>query len=270
MIYANAFKIGSKIEGKIKCTYAVFYNASGKAMFSLQQKAAYNGVDFKGGDDSTWDNAIVTQLTDDIYFCDCVSERYGDGAKIRGRIGLMIPMVTADTQIRLKPSISKKGNLDSGAPLVPAKLTSLAKELILAACKKFHAYKYSVYVNVINPTTGKRERRCVLETYDFYNAEAATLNFQKKYNLESKYVERVVTKAIDPRTEELLNILQNDDKVYVKACAFDWNPTNIDNASIVDPETGVDVALDISLKEAEDKMNKAKALLFTAAASNII
>ena len=263
MIYNEAFKIGSKIEGTIKCTYATIYDKDGNNLFSIQSSKTLYGVTWKNNDDSNLENAIVTQLSADLYFCDCVSFNYGR-SDLRGRISAPIPFVQADTQITLKPSRSKK-NKDSGAPLVPAILTPYAIELLLEACKNFRTYKWYVYVTVPNPTGGEFTK-CVAEQYT-YPGELMVKNFGNKYNCEPKVEMKNV---MDPRAEKLISVLKTGDGIKVKACAFDWNPLNTKNASIIDPETGIEVNLSKELKEASNRVDKAKALLLTATATNII
>lgn len=263
MTYNEAFKIGSKIEGRIKCTYMTIYDNQHNNLFSIQQSKALYGMNFKNGDDSHLDNAIVTQLTDSLYWCDCVSLRYG-GSDLRGRISISIPIVQADTQIALKPTISKK-NKDSGAPLIPAILTPYAKKLLIEACEKFRAYKWYIYVTAINPTGGTYTK-CIGEQYSKPTKEMID-NFARKY----RSVPKVVLKNVmDRRAEKLVNLLKADDHVMVKACAFDWNPLDTKNASIIDLETGIEVNLSKELKEASNRVDKAKALLLTATATNII
>ena len=57
---------------------------------------------------------------------------------------------------------------------------------------------------------------------------------------------------------------------YMKECAIDWVPTDLENVDVnVRNSEGVQVDLNYSLQEAQDKVNKARALLIMAGASNM-
>ena len=67
----------------------------------------------------------------------------------------------------------------------------------------------------------------------------------------------ILSKIINKSYQSFIDILKNNDVVYVNPNAFDWNALNVKNYSDI-------------LKQAEDKMNVAKAAIMVAGAVTII
>lgn len=74
-------------------------------------------------------------------------------------------------------------------------------------------------------------------------------------------------KELEQRRKKILSELLSN-TYYVKECAIDWIPTNLDNAGSI--TTGEDVDLQVALEISRKKLDQAKALLITAGATNIL
>lgn len=141
MEYREALHIGSKADGIIKCTYATIYDATGKALFSMQNVNAQYGVTYEGGyseGESNKQDMIITQLTPDVYFADSGFGGVTSGdADIRGGITMKVPLVEITTI--------------SNERLVPAKLTAEGAKLIINACKNVRVVnaKYKKLIEVL-------------------------------------------------------------------------------------------------------------------------
>lgn len=141
MEYREALHIGSKADGVIKCTYATIYDAQGNKLFSLQNVNAQYGVEYEGGyseGESNKQDMIITQLSPDVYFADSGFGGVTSGdADIRGGITMKVPLVEITTI--------------SNERLVPAKLTTEGKKLIIDACKNVRVVnaKYKKLIEVL-------------------------------------------------------------------------------------------------------------------------
>lgn len=256
MKYREAYAIGSKCEGVIKCTFATIYNKDGKGLFSLQNVKASYGVDYKNGgysDESTSADMIITQLSPNIYFVDAGYHGVTSGdAEIRGGITFKFPMVMID-QI-------------SNDRLVPAKLTDYAVQIIVEACKNMKVYKWHIYA--VSDVDGIPGGKVMHVTDTYIRPKDSDWMPTDKYHYEFEE-----EKVINPRYEQLISILQSRDTVYIKPDAFDWEATNINNATITQKDENgneIQVNLNDQLEAARKRMETAKAILATAATLTII
>ena len=291
MNYADAFKIGSKCDGYIKCTYAKLHNTDMGAVFSLQAGYFYQNkarVDFN--------NSIGASP----------AEQNTDAS---GYITVDLPIVKAAEHIEInKPN-----------EYVPVKLTQFAIDNITSLLlwdgkvngripEKPTVTKYLVYKiwivdryeggnkNAYGDMYGGKQhhvgdRELAMETYnpeelkswEQYSRNNSTEYYYTRggrrgggkassWTEEAKkrgwYAEVEKQMVRNPRTDELISAIQEDRTFYVKACAIDWIPTNAD-AYIKDPN-GQMVKLADQLEAARKRMETAKAILATAATLTII
>ena len=253
MEYREALHIGSKADGVIKCTYATIHDAQGNRLFSLQNVNAQYGVTYEGGyreGESTKQDMIITQLTPDVYFADSGFGGVTSGdADIRGGITMKVPLVEITTI--------------SNARLVPAKLTTEGKKLIIDACKDVRAYRYTIKAIVNSPsgeTTATIQTTYTMPTQEQLNQIQAAKKAIKVW-VETDYV-------VNPRYEKLAEVLESNQTIYIKPSAFDWHATDIKNTTIVDQD-GKTIDLDAAIAQAKKRMDSAKALLAGAAITNI-
>lgn len=288
MNYADAFKIGSKCDGYIKCTYVQLF-AKG-AIFSLQRGYFYQNkarVDFNNSDLANSIGANSGQVYSDI----------PNNADASGYLTVDVPIVKAAEHIE----IQKENDL------VPVTLTNEAIQVIRQLLKQSRKVpKYLIYKVWLKDTAGnstmanynydpnsqdneahrKGEHELVLETFDRSEAnewrqydydhstqrrtgkgvKPGTRYFTQETIERGWYAEIYTQLAIDPRTEGLISGI--DATFYVKACAVDWIPTNAD-AYVRDPN-GQMVKLADRLEAARKRMETAKAILATAATLTII
>ena len=253
MEYREALHIGSKADGVIKCTYATIHDAQGNRLFSLQNVNAQYGVTYEGGyreGESTKQDMIITQLTPDVYFADSGFGGVTSGdADIRGGITMKVPLVEITTI--------------SNARLVPAKLTTEGKKLIIDACKDVRAYRYTIKAIVNSPSgeiTATIQTTYTMPTQEQLNQIQAAKKAIKVW-VETDYV-------VNPRYEKLAEVLESNQTIYIKPSAFDWHATDIKNTTIVDQD-GKTIDLDAAIAQAKKRMDSAKALLAGAAITNI-
>ena len=270
MNYADAFKIGSKCDGYIKCTYVQLF-AKG-AIFSLQRGYFYQNkarVDFNNSDLANSIGANSGQVYSDI----------PNNADASGYITVDVPIVKAAEHIE----IQKENDL------VPVTLTNEAIQVIRQLLKQSRKVpKYLIYkVWLINyggiyehnqEIHYKGERQIVLETFDQkdldewrqydynHSVKPGTGEFTQEAIERGWYTEIETQRVIDPRTEELIS--GTGKTFYVKACAVDWIPTNAD--AYVQDLNGQMVKLADRLEAARRRMETAKAILATAATLTII
>lgn len=253
MEYREALHIGSKADGVIKCTYATIYDAQGNKLFSLQNVNAQYGVEYEGGyseGESNKQDMIITQLSPDVYFADSGFGGVTSGdADIRGGITMKVPLVEITTI--------------SNERLVPAKLTTEGKKLIIDACENARAYRYTIKAIVNSPsgeTTATIQTTYTMPTQEQLNQIQAAKKAIKVW-VETDYV-------VNPRYEKLAEVLESNQTIYIKPAAFDWHATDITNATIVNQD-GKTIDLDAAIAQAKKKMDTAKALLAGAAITNI-
>lgn len=249
MTYRESLNIGTRADGIIKCTFATIYDADGKGLFSLQRKDAEKLINYKGGysDASSMQDAIITQGQPDVYFSDGGhGSAYGRDTDMRGAITFDMPLVIID---RI-----------SDERLVPAKLTEKAIDVIEKACADVKVSKFIIW-KVRNGAPVELYRQKVAETYSLTIADWQRWESQ---NTDYFHYEYTMEKVISPRYQKLFDIIDQRETVYIKPSAFDWQPVDVENSTIIDPETGQEIKLSDALAAAEKKMQTAKALLVTA------
>lgn len=231
MNYKDAFAIGSRVEGYIKCHYAELHSPSLGKLFSLQ------------------DNNFTSKN-------EAVGAGYDPNPNVDEHmiINYDIPVVETD-------EISED-------KLVPVRLTSYAKQQIVRlyskGSKKYIVYR--VYPNGYFKWDGNEkvyihqpgERQILFETYDRKAAYAAVKSGSTNGQAWSIGVDES-TREIKPKYQELIDGINKDGVFYVKPVAIDWIPTDI-----------VNVGLEKDLTEAQRKLDAAKALLVTAGAATIL
>ena len=232
MTYREAFKIGSRCDGIIRCTYACLYDRDGKALFSLQRKQA--SYETQPGMMFDINSGIVTYA--------------GRDADIQGAITYDLPLVIADHV--------------SDERLVPAHMTDQAIEIITNACAKIRAIKYIIYM--VNDLTGEKTK--MQETYNLTQSDQ---NYWLRKRTQTYHHEIEKEDAIAPKYRRLSEILEKRETVYIRPLAFDWAPLNIENATITN-ENGEIVNLNIAVEQAENKLKQAKTLLALSAAATLI
>lgn len=287
MNYADAFKIGSKCDGYIKCTYAQLANYDLGVLFSLQRgyfyknKARQEFNELADAAETAYQNSGATeyaQLNTDAW----------------GYLTVDVPIVKAAEHIE----IQKPNNF------VPVTLTNEAIQVIvniLSRSKK--VAKYLVYRIWIANTgdaygsywSGKNhyagERELVMETYK--TDDLKEWNEYKKRKVssggrggggtnyvltekskEAGYYVEIEEKRVDnPKTQEMISAIKEGRTFFVKACAIDWVATDINNATIVQKDADgneVQVNLNNQLEAARKRLETAKALLATAATLTIL
>lgn len=75
-------------------------------------------------------------------------------------------------------------------------------------------------------------------------------------------------RVVNAKYKKLIEVLERNETIYIKPAAFDWHPTDVKNATIVDKD-GKTIDLDAAIEQAKKKMETAKALLAGAAITNI-
>ena len=255
MKYREAFAIGSVCDGVIKCTFATIYDEKGRGMFSLQRSDAIMNIGYKGGysDNSSWDDVFMTEVSPGLYFGDntFTLRHYGD-ADIDGAITFDLPLVII--------------NQISNDRLVPAMLTDQAVDIIVKACQRMKANKIIVW-RVWDTTGNGHQAGFRQKAWEQYlSVDLKALNRQVNGNYHYETTSELV---ILPKYQRLMDILEKREKVYIKPDAFEWNPTDCANATIIttDPTTGEQVTVKLTdrIAEAKKKVQQAKAILATAA-----
>lgn len=305
MRYREAYKIGSVCDGMIQCTFATIYDETGRGLFSLQRIHAQKGVYYKTddgnwNDETTWNDAIITQLSPNLYFASYQHKDINAGdAELRGGVTFDFPLVTIN-------EISNKR-------LVPAYLTDEAIELIQQACENMRVTKYTIYrvldnVNLTDQTvlpgdmaitsdeltmTGDKRLKVRKRPDDrvMYNGNMYVKGEDGKYrhkiaeqyyapntnvlqgNATADYHYEVETEnVISPKYQRLSEILEQRETVYIKPDAFDWQPADCANAEIVVTENGktYSVKLTDRIEEARKKVKQAETLLYAAATTILL
>ena len=265
MTYREAFKIGSAVEGYVKCTYARLHNAEYGVMFSLQRR-------------NTTTNSDLVYLNDAIG----VPENFNIYAG-----GVEFPVVKSDLNV-------------GDEKFVPVRLTDAGKETLLKLLSRYQRsrkiVKTNIYVechnkvampwnNVYNPTewtVGQVKKVRVIEGSKQYSVRA---QFYSNHNLRLEnydttdyplnpiwfryYWDEEISYEPIEEIEDLLRVIENKEECYVLASAIDWAPLNIENATITD-ENGEIVNLNIAVEQAENKLKQAKTLLALSAAATLI
>lgn len=140
MKYREAFAIGSKCEGIIKCTFARLYDETGRALFSLQRRDAVEHL-VLDGNSQTGELYAIGRETDkstiDMWIPGVVSDY--EGFETKGEINFDLPLVWIDEI--------------SDDRLVPAHFTDKAIEILtdsLSKAKHPEAPIYQKLISIIN------------------------------------------------------------------------------------------------------------------------
>lgn len=263
MDYREALHIGSKAEGIIKCTYARLYDRPVSwqehylnYLFSLQRKDAAEVVTYgpDANGDGIPDYIIKTgrkEQRDVIEF----DPRFQDKD---GTIYYDFPMVVAD-------------GLADGV-VVPAHFTPEAVEILRYAMSKMKTRKWTVYRvwDVDTPGASKGSDKAMQSTYSYSKDWERSWTSKDTDNYHHEVRSEKVT---NPRFERIIKIIESGEPIYIKPAAFEWYPLDIQNATIVEKgENGeeYELNLDEAIAAAEERLNKAKAILIAAGFTNII
>lgn len=261
MRYREAYKIGSVCDGVIQCTFATIYDETGRGLFSLQRIHAQKGVYYKTddgnwNDETTWNDAIITQLSPNLYFASYQHKDINAGdAELRGGVTFDFPLVTI--------------NEISNNRLVPAYLTDEAIELIQQACENMRVTKYTIYRvwDQGSATAAGNSKQVVGMQYYAPNMTQLQAQATKNYHYEVE-----TENVISPKYQRLSEILEQRETVYIKPDAFDWQPADCANAEIVVTENGktYSVKLTDRIEEARKKVKQAETLLYAAATTILL
>ena len=147
-------------------------------------------------------------------------------------------------------------------------LTNEAIKEIAKAMAKVHVRKYTIYqvAKATNTPGGKRVQVAVAYDLNKFQWE----QWQAKEN-DKWYYEYEVETVTHPKYQELIDIINSKGVVYIKPDAFDWEPLDIENATVVvtTDEEEKEIRLDDALADAKRKLDQAKAILATATAVTI-
>lgn len=290
MKYKEALGIGYQAEGTIQCTFAVIYDQNKKPLFALQRRnfegetpmdryaagEAYykylqNGWSESGGGDHP-DIFDKKQSESEVF----VYTGYGregiiawqdhdynfkyEGAA-KGLITFDMPLVVVDEY--------------SDKKLVPAKLLYPAVEYIkktLASSK--NKTKYILWEK--DPKTGESRKLGEQYTKPDFTDQEALIELKKKYEHDpikltetlnnppqkENFYYTIDSKGLYPYWQDLYDLINEDDVVYVKPAAFRWEVTKLrqfaGDTTQVNEQTPKDSWL-YQKKMAYDKMMQAKA-----------
>lgn len=298
MTYEDALKIGSKIDGYVKCTFALIYGNGVK--FSVQHRvltshyAQYDYVRdnanayFEGGEmtDAPDEYAAFWETEGAGKDYGSTYNEYGLNAEYNFQISLDVPLLTAALEAKQKDGY------------IPVKLTAEAARIIAQVAHRHQRNKYYVY-RVFDSekrygsiVRHEGDRELVLETYtkpnmdspdwapqyrdvtsdDVTNNSVVDLTNKLSDNGIMVYHYELVTTPSDSESYTWLQEACADYKNaiwYVKPGAIDWIPTRVDNVTVTGAD-GKEIKLDVAIDEARQKMENAKSLLIAAGAASLI
>lgn len=291
MTYEEALQIGSKIDGYVKCTFAILYGEGG--VFSMQHKALgsrYTQYDYvRDNANAYFEGGEITDAPEE--YVDFGERQpagkdygsnyneYGITTEYNFNILLDIPLLTATLEEKQEDGY------------IPCKLTAEAARIIAHVAHKHKRVKYFVYRvydrdymydNRVIYKAG--ESALILETYTKPNMDSP--DWQPRYvngyvstganpymDVANRiYHYELVTGSVNSDSYDALMEACNNYKTavwYVRPDAIDWIPTRIDNATVVGAD-GKEIPLDVAIDEARKKMENAKSLLIAAGAASLI
>ena len=248
MTYNDACKIGSKIEGYVKCTYAKLNEIEQGFIFAFQRHY-------------TQQTSTGHESGRNIGYMD-VNELAREGADVHTFV-IDAPIV--------------KATASDGEKNVEVQLTPYGRDLLY---KKFSkgsrkgdrtitvyvvwqvwdkpSYSYNGNQRITLHDAG--DRVLVWQKYDKPDMSLYENADKYHYELEEKQV------SSGERQEVLNKILDGTARFLVKECAIDWFPTNISNVLVTDPNTGKQVSIDVAIDDAKKRLDRAKAILAGATA----
>ena len=132
--------------------------------------------------------------------------------------------------------------------------------------------KWTVYRvwDVDTPGASKGSSKAMQSTYS-YSKDWERSWIEK--DTDSYHHEVRSEKVTNPRFERIIKIIESGEPIYIKPAAFEWNPLDIENATIIEKgENGeeYELNLDDAIAAAEERLNRAKAILIAAGFTNII
>ena len=300
MKYEDAAKIGTKVEGFVRCTYVRLHDIVNGYLFSLQHASiAESAGHVYGG--NTFDSGYAHPQwgTSDAF-----QEELEQGSDGAGKLFFDVPVVKA-----IEPYTAW-----GGLKMVECHLTDYARGAIKKAIgdnlgSKVKWGVFKVYLKDQVMADGwvrakKGDRVVMLETYKtdllkpFRELEVtedqaqillgtgnamllSNVSEEKLKKIKEKEYCYVISKIqidygqwkqdpIDPVYYDRLAEIENPDATFlVKECAIDWFPTDIKSVTITDKD-GKLVSLDVALEEARKRLDRAKAILAAAAVTTVV
>lgn len=252
MTYEKSFKIGSNVEGYIKCSFTTVYAENGDKLFTFNRKG--------------FGRHIQSQGEADLYLIQ--TNGVGDAPNTSFDIEVDYPLLHADYGIK-------------GKELVPVRLTQEAARFIASKLKPLTQKKYLIYrvydnyAQETNSTHKPGERRLMQETYTkpwIVKGSPLLLQGSNCWVDTDIYHHEVEVKTEDQTHYVTLRDLCENYKTaiaYVRPESVDWIPTKIDNVTVTDAD-GKEIKLDVAIDEAYKKMEQAKSLLIAAGAASLI
>ena len=256
MRYEDAIKIGSAVEGYVRCTYVRLNDVKNGYLYSLQHHDAYKVSDahieaseYFDGQANYGGGAASDQVQQDIINTADYSAFVKD-----------VPVVKA---IGWDYSWGKQKHVE-------CKLTDYARDVIYEQVKRdYHRQKKylveKVWVKDLVMQDGfvahkAGERQVMIDTYK--RDKAYTEEFTKDTTAKGyKYViTDYWTNDTEIKNANLAEVLNRDATFIVKECAIDWFPTKIDGMFITDKD-GKLITLDMALDAAKKRLDRAKAIL---------
>lgn len=266
MEYTEALKIGSKVDGYIKCTYAELLGIDSGKLFSLQRSALSV-------------NVAKEELEQNI------GEVDNPNADLSLFTQYDMPIVRAVSRFNSK--------------MVDVKLSSFAKDYILTHLARLDKIspkrvpnRWNVWIIVDKAYQDVRRDFVQYKYYDKFgtylpaNIEylpGGKILYHDNSELEPKisaypkidswghYKIEVTGYGYAPndRYEELRQAVKNNETFMVKECAIDWVPADANNAVVIGAD-GKEIKLTDALEAARKKLERAKALLTAATTITII
>ena len=293
MTYQEASKIGKVLDGYIKCTYALLYNESHKGrFFSLQARhTKTNQVyeDFAASLGASDEEVAVTYQVPVVQAAaNMIDERN------------YVPVMLTDYALNL---VANK-LVRQRAALTCVKVTlHVNKHHTDAGLKRnWGDWKYyDKYDHYLPGATeyhagGKLEKEYYIP--DFENNPKPYDWFDEKYYLmpvdwghytirkiyggevpgwEGKIMpdgsvkyptNQTIVAEMEKEREQVKKEYSQSGLLWVKECAIDWIPTDFDNSTSI--VNGKDLDIKVALEVSRKKLDRAKALLITAGATNIL
>lgn len=309
MRYEDAAKIGSSVEGYVRCTYVRMNDSKEGYIYSLQHRYACKVTDahieaseyFDGQYENTTNPTAPQDVINTADYTAFVED---------------IPVVKAVGRFAAWGKTK----------MIECKLTAYAKDMIYRKIESDYRRQKKYFVekvwikdvtvetknaqgNVVGAKLHKAgERQVMIDTYDHDKAYSKEF---LKYGIDKSKEDAFIAwykatgkgRTVAPVSSELAirirdnkngymyviteyyptitghfnelqeqclaNVLDKDATFIVKECAIDWFPTRIDGAFITDKD-GKLVTIDVALANAKKRLDRAKAILAATATFAII
>lgn len=244
MRYDEAFKIGTKIEGYVKCAYAEVWLPKIVELDFTKEKFdkafALQGQHYRTNQQKAdWEEELqkVGYMSEDADVINFVTE---------------IPVAVATERVQYQ-----KGER------VPVKLTKECRETIIEKINKPKYWQNKYFVYKVYPKTNLREE-FRQKVYEGWNKPDMTKYVDtKEYTYKMEY-----KREVNDTYYKLIEAIKADATFYVKPCALDWVPVDVTNMTYV--IDGVALNLDDALALAYKKMQDAKHLCIGAGLTTLI